>query len=197
MAKLINKQGTNQWLLWLTEYLCNLWAALLQSIRQYENSTVSNGVCGHHDHGHRWPRWPQVGRVLYQALPLLQFFVYARTKKREKEESLDNICLRRKGEREPGNEAIILLSSSGSWCIKSCTHAQGGIKQSVLHCICLLSVSTNLAKCGSLYFGHWICYTLMPYVIVISRAQGMYGIYCTEARGRLHPRALAPEGRGQ
>ena len=27
------------------------------------------------------------------------------------------------------------------------------------------------------------------YVIVISRARGMYGIYCTEARGR-----IAPEG---
>ena len=27
------------------------------------------------------------------------------------------------------------------------------------------------------------------YVIVISRAREMYGIYCTEARGRLRPRA--------
>ena len=29
----------------------------------------------------------------------------------------------------------------------------------------------------------------MVQIIVISRARGMYGIYCTEARGRLRPRA--------
>ena len=31
--------------------------------------------------------------------------------------------------------------------------------------------------------------SLVQYVIVITRARGMYSIYCTEARGRLRPRA--------
>ena len=56
---------------------------------------MHNGARDHHDHGHGWPRWPRVGAVPYQALPLLRFFTC-------------NIRLRknaRKGEGEPGNEA--------------------------------------------------------------------------------------------
>ena len=62
---------------------------------QRERGTVHNGARGRHDHGHGWPRWPRVGAVLYQALPLLRFLAC-------------NICVRenvRKGEEEPGNEA--------------------------------------------------------------------------------------------
>ena len=36
--------------------------------------------------------------------------------------------------------------------------------------------------------GH--CVAPVQYVIVITRARGMYGIYCTEARGR-QPRGLS------
>ena len=59
---------------------------------------MHNGARGRHDHGHGWPRWPWVGAVPCQALPLLRFFTY-------------NIRVRKKvskGEGEPGNEAILL-----------------------------------------------------------------------------------------
>ena len=72
---------------------------LLQSTRQHESGTVHNGACGHHDHGHSWPRWPRVGAVPYQALPLLRFFTC-------------NIHVWkkvRKGEGEPGNEANLMV----------------------------------------------------------------------------------------
>ena len=57
---------------------------------------MHNGARGRHDHGHGWPRWPRVGAVPYQTLPLLRFFAY-NIRARKKSE---------KGEGEPGNEAI-------------------------------------------------------------------------------------------
>ena len=49
---------------------------------------MHNGARVHHDHGHGWPRWPRVGAVPYQALPLLRFFAckYSRAKKVRKGE---------------------------------------------------------------------------------------------------------------
>ena len=47
-------------------------------------------------------RWPRVGRVPYQALPLLRIFTY-KIRAREKV---------RKGEGEPGDEAIIIDESA-------------------------------------------------------------------------------------
>ena len=56
---------------------------------------MHNGARGRHDHSHGWPRWPWVGAVPCQALPLLRFFVCTiRARKKV-----------RKGEGEPGNEA--------------------------------------------------------------------------------------------
>ncbi len=50
----------------------------------------------------------------------------------------------------------------------------------------------NLSRELMLCIGIPVCYCTLfnNYVIVITRAQGMYGIYCTEARGR-KPRGLS------
>ena len=47
----------------------------------------------------------------------------------------------------------------------------------------------NTLPLSLLYILDVIDYTISLYVIVISQARGMYSIYCTEARGRLRPRA--------
>ncbi len=51
-----------------------------------------------------------------------------------------------------------------------------------------LSVLTHNESIQPYFLCFSICFSL--YVIVITRARGMYGIYCTEARGR-KPRGLS------
>ena len=75
---------------------------------------MHNGARGRHGHG--WPRWPRVGAVPYQALPLLRFFacnIRARKKVR-------------KGEGEPGNEASTAVRSRGLY---GWTEADDGLKR--------------------------------------------------------------------